>query len=262
MSLKDRTILITRQPEQAAEMIAEIRRRGGRTVLFPTIVTVPPDSWEECDRVLGVLASFDALLITSANAAGAFFDRFRSRHIDLELLNNLKVFAVGEKTRRTLQRLGVSVDIVPESFAGRALAEALPDEVVRGKRIMFPCGNLTPQDLADALRGRGAEVDSVVVYQTIQPHGADVDTVQQRIFVGDIDVVSFASPSAVENFVRMVPGLPLTTLRNHARIAVIGPTTRDAVERLGGTVDIVGRESTARGLVKAMEKYYRQIAHE
>jgi uroporphyrinogen-III synthase len=262
MSLKDRTILVTRQPEQAAEMITEIKRRGGRTVLFPTIVTVPPESWEACDRVLGVLGSFDVLLITSANAAGAFFDRFRSRHIDLELLKNLKVFAIGEKTQRTLQRLGVPVDMVPESFNGRALAEALPDNVVRGKRILFPCGNLAPPDLADALRGRGAEVDTVVVYHTIQPQPADVDTVQDRIFKGDIDVVSFASPSAVENFVRMMSRLSLTALRNHARIAVIGPTTRDAVERLGGTVDIVARESTARGLVKAMEKYYREMAHE
>jgi uroporphyrinogen-III synthase len=77
-----------------------------------------------------------------------------------------------------------------------------------------------------------------------------------RVLNGEFDVLTFASPSAAANFAALCGPDDLAGVRRRAKIAVIGPTTADAVRNAGLPVDIIAGEATAAALVRGIEEYY------
>ena len=57
MSLRNKTILVTRQEEQSREFVTAIEQRGGSALLFPMIRIMDPDSWVACDAAIERLDS-------------------------------------------------------------------------------------------------------------------------------------------------------------------------------------------------------------
>jgi uroporphyrinogen-III synthase/uroporphyrinogen III methyltransferase/synthase len=80
--------------------------------------------------------------------------------------------------------------------------------------------------------------------------------VVRRVLAGEFDVLTFASPSAAANFAALCGREALAGVSAHAKIAVIGETTADAVRNAGLPVDIVAPEATASGLVRGIEAYF------
>lgn len=260
MSLEKKTVLITRPQEQATEFTAELLARGATAVVIPMIRITDPDSWTRCDEALRNIASYHAVVFASANGVRKFCERGRSLGMEPASWTKVKFYAVGEKTAEELRRNLLPVEAVPESFSAQALSEVFQREALRGMKILLPKGNLGHEKLAETLTRFGAKVDAVVVYKNSPPESNVLEQVRQRILRDEFDVVTFASPSAAENFARAVSPVLLT--RGKAKIAVIGPTTRAAVRRLGFPVDIEAEASTTRGLVDAIERYYDQCGHE
>jgi uroporphyrinogen-III synthase len=126
-----------------------------------------------------------------------------------------------------------------------------------GARFLFPCGDLARDEVPAALSEAGAIVDRVVVYRTVRAESSGYESLRERLLGRGIDVVTFASPSAVSGFVEVFQDVPLADLSRLARIAVIGPTTAAAVRTAGGSPDIVARVSSAAGLVQAIDDYYQ-----
>jgi uroporphyrinogen-III synthase len=255
MTMRNRRILITRQHEQAGEMIREIELRGATAVVVPMIGTGPPLSWTECDAAIGRLGTYDALVFTSVNAVEGFVGRTRMLGVPPSSLAQGRSVAVGEATASALTANGLTVVLVPEKFAGSSLASALGDSL-SGKRVLLPRGNIARETLPDALRGGGAIVETVTVYVTSAPEVTDRGGFVHRVLSGEFDVLTFASPSAAVNFGTLFRAEELSAVPDHARIAVIGPSTADAVRVLGLEADIIARESTARALVGRIDEYY------
>ena len=254
--MRNRRILITRQQEQAGEMIREIDRRGGTAVVVPMIATGPPRAWTESDAAIAHLGTYDVLLFASVNAVESFVGRTRMLGIPPASLARPRAVAVGEATAAALRANGLPVHFVPEEFSGESLAESLGDSL-SGKRVLIPRGNIARETVPDALRRAGALVETVTVYVTSAPEGIDGGSFVRRVLAREFDVVTFASPSAAANFGALFREDELRAAAGSARIAVIGPSTADAVRALGLGVDIIARESTACGLVQSIDEYYR-----
>ena len=255
MGLKDKTVLFTRQWEQAREFIAELEREGAHAIVFPTITITEPDSWEGCDRAIRHIDQYDGLVFTSVNAVQHFLDRCEAVGVGIKD-SRRKVYTVGERTKEEVEAHGISVHYSPRDHSGASLIAGMDVGDVKGKRLLVPHGNIGRDEVIDGLRQLGAKVDSVVVYNTKLPKPNGSDDVWGKLVRGEIDVVTFASPSAAVNFAKMFPASRLSEVSSHPRIAVIGPTTAEAVQGLGFAVDIVARESTTSGLVKAIAAYY------
>jgi uroporphyrinogen-III synthase/uroporphyrinogen III methyltransferase/synthase len=255
--MRNRRILITRQHAQAGEMIREIESRGGTAVVVPMIATGPPASWTACDDAIGRLGTFDALVFTSVNAVESFVGRTRTLGVPPALLAQVRAVAVGETTASALTLNGMPVILVPEKFSGASLGAALGDSLA-GKRVLIPRGNIARETVPDALRRGGAIVETVNAYVTSVPEGIDRGIFVRRVVSGEFDVVTFASPSAAVNFSTLFGAEELREAAGNARIAVIGPSTGDAVRGLGLRVDIIARESTACGLVRSIDEFYRE----
>jgi uroporphyrinogen III methyltransferase/synthase len=256
MSLHGRTIVITRPIGQSDALAAEIEARGGRVLVFPLILIAPPESWEACDRGLANLQSYDGILLTSVNGVEKFFERAAAVGIDRAAFAGCDIYAVGEKTRRAIEQRGFSVALTPERFSAASLAESLAGKDLLGKKFLFPCGTLGRDELGRRLGASGAEVDAVVVYRTMDPDPVVSESLRLEIRKGGIDVVAFASPSAAEHFAKIMPAVEFDAVRDRTKVAVIGPTTAQAVRALSLPVDILSDETTSGGMAQAIDEYY------
>ena len=264
-TLTNRRLLITRPRAQAAELGERLTALGAQPILFPTIEIAPPENFIALDNALAALADYHWLLFTSVNGVAAFWSRLDLP--GLKDLAGLKVAAIGPATARALTVHGLAVTALPETFTAHHLPKALGD--VRDQRMLFPRGELARETLADELRKRGARVDDVIAYRTLpatpDPHGL---TELRR----GVDAVTFTSPSAVNNFVRLVSGdsryidparirrlgpdgIPLPSL-GRAVVACLGPTTARAAHDSGLPVDVTANESTLSGLIAALQQHF------
>src|SRR5512142_1170609 len=132
MSLKGRTILVTRAAGQADDLVRAVEARSGTAVVFSTIEIAPPASWEACDKALDGLYMYDGFLFTSRNAVEGFFRRMEERGAGAGQLGSKKIFVVGAKTRDSVERRGVRVTMMPDKFTAADLAKMINQEDLTG----------------------------------------------------------------------------------------------------------------------------------
>ena len=143
--------------------------------------------------------------------------------------------------------------------AGEALAEAMnaepQDFAVAARERLAERHRIevrvVPRDvLPDALRGRGAEVEVLPVYETvIERLSAD-----QVTAVAGADFITFTSASTVRNFLESAGGVDAWTSAGERRPAVvsIGPVTSDELRAQGLRPDFEALEHDIDGLVAAL----------
>jgi len=254
MRLRGTTVLITRQHEQALNLIRAIEERGGRAIVLPMIRVAGPSGWGECDRALGMLDGYSGAVFTSTNAVVWFFRRLAERRVAVAGLDSCAVFAVGLSTREALESHGVTVAGVPVGASGEALARMLQGRELAGRRFLVPRGELARDDVRRVLESAGAVVDSPVVYRTLPPDPRDAKKLLELTASGAYGVVAFASPSAVKNFAEVIPATMMQNLPSPPKIVAIGATTEAALREIGFPVDQVASEAGTSGLVHAIEQ--------
>jgi uroporphyrinogen-III synthase len=252
MSLAGKTVLVTRRREQSAELVDLLERGGATVVVVPVIEILPPESWTACDGALDRLRSYDAVLLTSANAARSFLGRGVERGISFDGIN---VIAIGEASRSAAATQGVRCATEHAFASARDLARHLLVAPVNGRQYLFPCGDLARGELPETLRRAGARVDRVEVYRTVAPPPEAVEPARNLLTRGKADVVVFASPSAVRNLCDLM-GDGLTAALRCAVVAVIGSTTETAARECGLDPRIVAALPTAPALAAAIENHF------
>ncbi|MES2767068.1 MAG: uroporphyrinogen-III synthase [Bacteroidota bacterium] len=249
-------ILITREPEQAAEFAELLKVRGLEPVLFPVLKIIRPHSWNELEEKIIKIDEYDTLIFTSANSVHMLFNPFTKRIPRGKLL--LKKFcAVGEKTRIAIEKLGFTVDITPENYTAKALAEAIFKSEIPIKKALFLHGNLSKKQIEAELLKGGVLVDSVEVYKTVPLilEKDDVIKTQEMLSNGEISVVTFFSPSSVENFLKIIQQEFLKSVA----IAAVGTTTESMLLQYGLKADILPKDGkfTADKLAEEIAEFLK-----
>jgi uroporphyrinogen-III synthase len=251
--LAGRRIVITRAQHQAAEMASLIEGWGGIAESYPCIVIQPAQDNMRLDRLLSEAAAgrFDLLVITSANTAFMLAEHLARRTIQLAEIN---IVAVGPKTAAAVKdHLGIEASYVAqEHVAERLVEEMLP---VNGSKILLPQSSIARPYLAEALSSAGAVVTTVTVYETgIGQGGADVPGM---LAAGQIDAVTFTSPSTVSNFLARLDaeGGQRSNLEQVC-LAAIGPVTAEAMKSQDLSVDVMPAQYTASALVNSLVEHF------
>ena len=255
MSLNGKSVLITRRREQAADMVREIERLGGRAVTIPLIDVADPETWAPVDSAITRIASFEAVVFASANAAERFLARCAAKGVQANAMGHLRVYTVGSKTRDVLERAGLRVSVVPDALSSSALSDVFGEERVRGKNFLIPCGDRSGDELGDALSAMGGRVERIIVYRTVRPSALEREKLRDHVLHGMVDVLTFASPSAVAHFAEIFTPDERGGIRNRCVIGVIGPTTGQAAREAGLDASVVAGESTGIGLIRAISEY-------
>jgi len=254
--LDGRTILITRARSQTTDTIETIKKHGGKPLLFPVLSVIDPQSWESCDHALRRIGEYDAIAFTSINGVSGFLKRAEFLGIDLTTNGTLTISAVGDATAAMLRKSGIQVSEIPLTYSAADLGRALAGGAIRGKRFLLPQGNIARSDLQDHLVEAGAEVDPVVVYQTVEVTPPGTDALVSLLENGAVDVVTFASPSAVRGFFHATHAEALFRENSVPLIAVIGTTTSEEVRSLGLPVSVLARTATMDGLIESIRDYF------
>lgn len=246
--LKGRTILLTRPAAQSGALADALENDGATVVIAPTIAITP----QAPETPLPTAKAIDWIVFTSANAVAGFHAALQGAGQDWAAYRDTSICAIGPATAEALRVQGVPVQLTPDRFEAAALLphfEALEGDLA-GKRFLLPRGDRALPILPEALQGAGAEVTECVVYTTtLQP----LDPAAGKALLDRVpDALVFTSPSTVEGFAASFTADELARIKRQARIAVIGPTTRDAAEAAGFEVTIMPEDFCGDGLATAL----------
>ncbi len=250
-------IIVTRADSQASEFSKLLEKKGACPFQFPTIETVPPDSWEGLDKAIQSIEMYDWLIFTSANGVKYFLQRISENQKDVRCLKGIKLCAIGPKTAKVLEKLGLRIDFVPAEYKAEAIIEGLGSNEVKGKKILIPRAAVAREVLPEELTKLGATVDVVEAYKTIQPK-RKTGEIREMLKNKEVDAITFTSSSTVTNFISMFKKEEIIDLLNGVTIACIGPITTDTAEKNGLKVSIIPGDYTIEAFTDAIVNFYQQ----
>jgi hydroxymethylbilane synthase len=221
-----RRVLVTRPVDQAAELVAALRDAGLDPIPVPAIAIEFEPPRGDLDAAAGLLHTYRWVVITSANGARAIL---KAAERILTELGAPSWAAIGPATRRVLEREGIEVELQPGQSSGTAMAVELP--VVAGDRILVVRGDLADEDLAVALRARGAEVDDVIAYRTREAPESSRGLLRTATVDGPIAAAVFTSGSTVRGLVSL--GDPESIDVRSIPAVCIGPETAEEARTAG-----------------------------
>lgn len=254
-------VLVTRPKEQAAELVERLEAMGAEAIEAPMIRIAPPEDDGPLDEACAKASTFDWIVFSSANAADAFVDRLLAGPADLRALGGVKLCGVGSATAEHLAKRGLKVDLVPPEYRAEALVQAFDAHGDAHRlKILLPRADIGRELVADELRKRGAEVTEVVAYRTVatDPEREGDPDVYRLLLERRIDVVTFASPSAVRNFVRAIGEDAAADLLHDVVVASIGPVTAEAATQHHIKTTVMPAQYTIPDLVNAIASYFEK----
>jgi len=249
--LFSKRVLVTRTRAQAGVLSAMLAGRGALPIEVPAIELKPLAS-KRLDKAIGGLASYDWIVLTSANAVDILFEKLEAMKRDARALHGVAVAAIGPATADRLRAKGISPDLVPEEYISEAVVKALSKLGIVGKRVLLPRSGIGREALTKDLEALGAKVEEIPLYRIVTPAGAAKGL--KATLSGGVDVATFTSSSTVRNLAKLLDG-DLSPLSG-ATIACIGPVTAQTAGELGLKVGIVAKDYTVAGLVQALERHF------
>jgi uroporphyrinogen-III synthase len=256
--LDGKRIVVTRSLEQARELKDRLEKLGATVLLFPAVSFSEPPDAAPLDHAIAALPSFDWILFTSANAVRFFAGRCRKFNLALEDLVRPRCAAVGPATATAAAAEGFAISYVAREFVGTALAHEMGGALA-GKRILLPRSDRAGRALPEALAGIGAQITEVVAYRT-GGVGVAEPGVLDAMREARVDVVSFFSPSAVDNIREELGAEAASRLGARAAFAAVGPVTSAALRTAGLPARIEAPLATAESMAKAIVKYFSASA--
>ncbi|MEW6675868.1 MAG: uroporphyrinogen-III C-methyltransferase [Nitrospirota bacterium] len=259
-------ILVTREHPEGFETLEEL---GAEIIEFPTIEIAPPESYDELDKSIDKIETYDWLIFTSKNGVNYFLKRFFAKERDIRDLKGIKICAIGTKTAEEIKKYGMKVDLIPDEFRAEGLVSAVVQKCssaevaselpnfrtseLKGIRFLLPRAEKAREVFPEKIRELGGEIDVPVTYRAIKPeiHGKRL---KRFLKEGKISIATFTSAATFNNF-REIMGEDADELLKGVAIAVIGPVTAKAVENVGLKIDIIPREATIEALIEEIIKW-------
>jgi uroporphyrinogen III methyltransferase/synthase len=248
-------VVVTRPREQAPALSTLLTAYGAEPLECPTLEIVPPDSWEELDKAIKELPTYQWLVVTSVNGVRAFMGRLRSNQYDARRLAGLGVCCIGPGTAKEMEGYGVQADYIPAIFQAEGLIEMMKEKGVKGQRVLIPRAEVARDLLPDQLRALGAEVRVVTAYRAVSPK-VQIKELKDRLLQRQIHYLTFASSSTVRNFCQLFESREeLKKLIEGSTVACIGPITAQTVREQGLPVGLVASQNTIPALVESIVQY-------
>ena len=219
-------VLVTRATEQADDLAAALRGVGVNPVLVPTIAVELEPAGGDLDGAARHIGHYTWVVITSTNGARGILKAAERVYTPFEAT---RFAAIGSATRHALEVEGVDVDFQPSRGNSAAVAAELP--VNPGDRVLVVRGDLAGDELAVALRARGAEIDDVIAYRTREAPADSRPLLRRALAARPIDAVVFTSGSTVRGLLTLGRDESIDVLS--LPCVCIGPETADEARAAG-----------------------------
>jgi uroporphyrinogen III methyltransferase/synthase len=256
--LAGRRIVVTRAPEQAAELNAALSALGAQVLSMPTMSFAAATDFSALDAALDGLGQFDWLVFASQNAVRFVSQRLLEtrKRASTIAFPSLSVAAVGQATATASNAAGFRVTYTAKNPSGESLASELA-HYVAGKNVLLPRSDRGDARLMNGLRESGAKVTDVIAYRTLGAQEVNAEALGD-FRAGAVDAILFASPSAFQNLCDVIPVPEMAMLSLRVNFAAIGPTTAKALREAGVRVAIQPTQSSAILLADAVARFYSE----
>lgn len=248
-------ILVTRAREQASVLSEKIEALGGEAIEAPMIRIVPKEITADIRSTFEQMYTYDWLVFTSVNGVRTFFDMLRQDKRDIRSLGNVKICAIGPKTKAALEEKGLMVELMPEVFQAEYIVEALKEKLHDTAKILLVRSDLGRDVLVQAMESLGHVVEDLVVYETAATD-LNGDGLIDRLEAKDIHIITFTSASTVKNFMTLLGDRQI--LLDGVVLASIGHITSEALRSFGLEPTIQASAFTIDGLIEAIIAYKKE----
>jgi uroporphyrinogen III methyltransferase / synthase len=247
-------IVVTRSRWQAVKFFQKLSVLGADVQEIPAVKGVDPDNKDALIDALLALNSYDWLVFTSVNGVASFFEYFFRRFHDLRDLGGAKIAAVGPATAAKLRELHLQVDLMPEEFIGRKIAEAFAKHSsIENSKVCLLRAENANRDLPDALEEMGAIVDDIGLYKTVA-ETEDFFGAAENFLAHGADWITFTSGSTVEFFHARFDLPKLLKKFPQMKLASIGPETSKTIRALKIEPALEAKTHTTDGLLAELLK--------
>ena len=252
-----KVIAIMRPAGYLAESVKLANSMGFDTITAPMIDVVDKTDANFkgfVERVIGGMV--DYVIFTSAN--GVEFTLLKLDEPDefIDHLNRTHVVAIGPKTKKALQKNGIRVSIVPESFSSQGLVEQMSG--IEGAVIEIARSSHGAPELVDGLLKKGAVVHETQVYQLISPKDERHKRLMARALAGEIDIFAITSSMMVRNLMALADEMGVkdefVRIMNEKTVAAIGKPTADTLSEFGIEVKVIPKHYTFEELLQECKK--------
>ena len=254
-------ILVGRARHQASALSADLRKKGARVIEIPFIEIRPPRSFRPLDHALQNLRHYDWLILTSVNGVDAMWQRLKKLGLSKRQLFHLHIAAIGPATKKSIEKHGLKVDVIPAEYVAESVVRILHSRV-KEKRVLLVRAKVARDVIPRELRAAGARVDVVEAYETVVPNSSRSRLRAALKGARRPDLITFTSSSTVRNFVVLLgpnsaPARGQECPRHIGlfegiQCASIGPVTSGTLRELGLPVSIEAKDYTISGLIQAI----------
>ena len=243
-------VVVTRFETREGPLSTLLVNKGATIYHWPTFSIEPPEDPDSISESLSGLAGYNWIVFASPRAVEAVAAIIQP-HLT-EVSAGPRIAAIGKSTARALEENGWPVHFIPQKYTGEALVKEFGERGwARDAKILFPAGSITRETIPEGLRQLGASLDQITVYIN-RPAALDPQLCLRQIENGAIDVVTFASPSAVESLQLSLQERGFSLLKRMSDAVAIGPTTAEALEETGWLPTATADPSTLEGLADAV----------
>ncbi len=240
-----------------ADSIKLAKSMGFDTITAPMIDVVDKTDANFSGFVERVMkGEVDYVIFTSAN--GVEFTLLKLDEPDefIKYLNNAHVIAIGPMTKKALEKIGIRVSIIPDSYSSLGLVEQISG--IEGAVIEIARSSHGAPELVEGLRKKGAIVHETQVYQLISPKDERHAVLMKRALAGEIDIFAFTSSMMVRNFMAIADEMgakdELVGIMNEKTVAAIGKPTADTLSGYGVNVKVMPKRYTFEELLLECKK--------
>ena len=244
MSGSPEVVLLRSADADAPDRYLKACRQAGLEAVCEPVLAFQFPRQDRLRACLDSPDSYAGLIATSPRAVTALARVLSAHDAIAQEWKERPAYAVGPKTAARFRALGLQPQGADagtaQSLAARIVADA-PDEP-----LLFLSGNRRREALPRALQAAGVSFDELVVYETHVRSDIDVPAPEEAPWL------VFFSPSGLDA-VRQAADVDVRDYR----LAAIGPTTAEALEDEGHTVEAVADTPSPDGLVAALREAER-----
>jgi uroporphyrinogen-III synthase len=229
-------VLVTRSADSSAALVGSLAALDIDSAIVPTIEVADVNSAQVADALAAAPGAW--VVATSPNGVRRALAAAFSESVDPRAY---RWAVVGDESARALRRLGIE-PWLPARPDGATLASTLP--VARGEPVVVIRSDLAGPGLGEMLVERGARVEDLVGYRTIEgPHDS-----RDRLAIaldGPIDAIVAASGSAVRGLVSLTPNGARSRILATPLVCIGASTARAAREHGFSAITVADEPSTA-----------------
>lgn len=240
--LHDVKVLVTRPQQRASGLCQMIEQAGGSALQFAAIeITGPADS-QSREYARDHIQEFALAIFISPTAVEKTFEFLTA------LPAGIRISAIGSRTTRALEAIGLSVDIIPDGHDSESLLEhpQLQAGEISGKKIVIFRGEGGRELLGNTLESRGAEVFYADMYRRSPPTSAS----QLSQYLAEADIVAVSSNQGLQNLYDLATDK--NSLTRHA-LVVPGERGFTLAKALGFSNIIIAENATDEACMNALE---------